>query len=812
MYDAFLIFLTSILILQEGSDLSFSGDEEVSDEEASYEGEDAPQTTSQPEGHPAVGVQSYLAQADAVYAGQVKPNSRKTYRSSQIRFLMWFHKNTPYVLGDVFRAGLDEAATEAARTLFIQSVLGPPVDKERPPLKWDTFSSSTFTAWILTLRKRKTDEPPGFSTMNTHRSGLFNLFRDFKVPMSASLEQELSGHFKGLRRQTASSAQAGAISAKTGKDPMSFSMYRWMCMQMMKLGRLSDFVTSHAMLTLSWNLMCRISNTVEIKHSHLVWDNDSLGVIFVTMKNDQGGERPRDSRHVFANPLMPEICPILSLGLYLICYPTTISTMAEGIKLFPGGNQDDRFGNAIDRVLNSPEGREYLTANGLKKSDFGTHSVRKGSATYTASGSTACPSISAIHRRAGWSMGKVLDIYIRYEDAGDQHVGRTASGLPPLSAEFATLPPYFSPKSSADEQLVALAVQRCFPQIRPDLRNVAAYCLASAVYHSTWLLANLPAKHVLFTTYLFRDTSLLARLKPLVQCHADARPTDPITATGIPPHTAILALLQAMKSGIEDFKEKVASDIASLKEGMQGDFAGLKACLDLLPQSTRKEFVRELERRAMLSDSGTPMTRDSMRALMEDLGLIATLERLQSSLAATEVAAQAAAAPTTTPTPVAATTTTTTTTEQGNRLFAWGDGRLHCLPIDFKFSTMSALSAWQLWCCGDPGKGYIQFKKLEPHDLNVKNARKRLSDLRTLMLAIEDGARDRNVFVSNPTIEQANTMFLTVMPELNIFGTQSHSLPIHQRHARATQMTLNTTVKLLRKKRKADKLNDSDDD
>jgi hypothetical protein len=32
------------------------------------------------------------------------------------------------------------------------------------------------------------------------------------------------------------------------------------------------------------------------------------------MKNDQSGERPRDPRHIYANPLMPEVCPILSLG------------------------------------------------------------------------------------------------------------------------------------------------------------------------------------------------------------------------------------------------------------------------------------------------------------------------------------------------------------------------------------------------------------------------------------------------------------------------------------------------------------------
>ena len=65
-----------------------------------------------------------------------------------------------------------------------------------------------------------------------------------------------------------------------------------------------------------WNLMCRSANAFTIKHSHMEWKRDSLGVFFAQMKNDQGGERPKDARHVYPNPLMPEICPLLSLGIY----------------------------------------------------------------------------------------------------------------------------------------------------------------------------------------------------------------------------------------------------------------------------------------------------------------------------------------------------------------------------------------------------------------------------------------------------------------------------------------------------------------
>ena len=65
----------------------------------------------------------------------------------------------------------------------------------------------------------------------------------------------------------------------------------------------------------------------------MIWKEDALGVFFAHMKNDPEGKRPRDARHIYANPYMPDICPILSLGVYLACHPTVLSEVG---KLFKG--------------------------------------------------------------------------------------------------------------------------------------------------------------------------------------------------------------------------------------------------------------------------------------------------------------------------------------------------------------------------------------------------------------------------------------------------------------------------------------------
>jgi hypothetical protein len=72
------------------------------------------------------------------------------------------------------------------------------------------------------------------------------------------------------------------------------------------------------------------------------WTEDSMAIYFAHMKNDQFGDRPKDPRHIYANPVMPEICPILGLGIYWLVYDFD----AADRKLFPGQNQYERFRNS----------------------------------------------------------------------------------------------------------------------------------------------------------------------------------------------------------------------------------------------------------------------------------------------------------------------------------------------------------------------------------------------------------------------------------------------------------------------------------
>ena len=85
---------------------------------------------------------------------------------------------------------------------------------------------------------------------------------------------------------------------------------------------------------------------------------------------------------------------------------------------------------------------------------FGSHSLWKGSSTFAASGSTLTPSMASICNQAGWKMGGTRDKHIKFENAGDQYLGRTLTGLDLLSSEFGVTPPYFDANNDNDKAKV----------------------------------------------------------------------------------------------------------------------------------------------------------------------------------------------------------------------------------------------------------------------------------------------------------------------------------------------------------------------
>ncbi|RHZ02057.1 hypothetical protein DYB37_013400 [Aphanomyces astaci] len=183
---------------------------------------------------------------------------------------------------------------------------------------------------------------------------------------------------------------------------------------------------------------------------HISVRSDAIGIAFCKSKTDHSGSKRRDPRHIYSNPMEARSCVFLAIAIYLACHPQ----LSMG-KLFPGAAQKDRFGKQLAKLLSHPD-----TTCG--RSEYGTHSIRKGAATFACSGSTGGPSIVSVCLRCGWPLGNVLERYMHYEGAGDQFLARVMAGLPINDASFAILPPHF--KMPFDSN-VSSAINKVFPSL-----------------------------------------------------------------------------------------------------------------------------------------------------------------------------------------------------------------------------------------------------------------------------------------------------------------------------------------------------------
>lgn len=152
------------------------------------------------------------------------------------------------------------------------------------------------------------------------------------------------------------------------------------------------------------------------------------------------------ARHIYANPSNPVICPVLALAILTFVRsirhdPTSSSGSLPNFRVFDGPDSASRFSDVLGRVITAVPTSDVHVLGGDKK-QLGTHSVRKGAASYCA-GMMSGPSTVQVFLRAGWSLGNVQDRYLFAGAGGDQLTGRVLSCLQFSHSSFAALPPHF---------------------------------------------------------------------------------------------------------------------------------------------------------------------------------------------------------------------------------------------------------------------------------------------------------------------------------------------------------------------------------
>eukprot|EP00804_Cyclotella_cryptica_P006115 CCRYP_010730-RA/>CCRYP_010730-RA protein AED:0.34 eAED:0.34 QI:0/0/0/1/1/1/2/0/216 len=205
----------------------------------------------------------------------------------------------------------------------------------------------------------------------------------------------------GMKRITQAAKQHLGLKLTEGKLPMPLKVYNNIAKKLFFSGEKED-VFCHLFFVLDWCLMKRAENRVGAKINHISFRDDALAFEFAKTKGNQTGSA-----------------------------------------------QYSRFSTRLAKTVGKMEAEDL---QGYEANDFGSHSARKGVATWVAGGCTVSPPIVALCLRAGWSLGGVKDRYLFYENAGDKYVGRCASGLGTDSTEFAISRPYFDYSQLGSEE------------------------------------------------------------------------------------------------------------------------------------------------------------------------------------------------------------------------------------------------------------------------------------------------------------------------------------------------------------------------
>jgi len=362
------------------------------------------------------------------------------------------------------------------------------------------------------VAEREDKSCKAITTVTGYCTVIKHYYRKNSIPIDADLAEYFKSFQKGYKRIVAAKKDAGEMKNFEGKVPITFSVFSSLAkLALFASAMRSSFASFvHVFMILCWNLFARSCLVSDLRTHHFNWDNDCMVIDMSKHKGDETGEHIQP-KHLYANPYNPEVCVILAMALHVFAISFRMDNDDKSL-LFLGSPYD-----VFTKWL--PTALVNIANLGYKVTDIGTHSFRKGIATYCA-GFIGGPSVIAIFLRAGWSLGQVQDRYITHSEGADHLCGRVAAGLNFMSgSNFAVLPPHFANSNVLSEEEWNF-ICPCYSDYPEGFQACLPYFLASLVYHYDWITAtddngnyvNISADHPIFNSRVV-TSGAIERLK-----------------------------------------------------------------------------------------------------------------------------------------------------------------------------------------------------------------------------------------------------------------------------------------------------------
>jgi hypothetical protein len=202
---------------------------------------------------------------------------------------------------------------------------------------------------IVVDKKSQTSRPAAVSLVGSYRSALVWMYEKENLKFDDETSLTFSSFSGGYKRHVAEKKLNGEMKLKEGMSPITFTGYVFVATEAMK--QRNDHhqaMFAHLFLLLCWNLMARSVSVGTIMLQHITWENDSLLVTTPKHKGDQEGNNCYP-KHVYANPVNPIVCPVLSMAILLF----SSGWRRDGAKhmLFTGNATESRFGKWLRELM-----------------------------------------------------------------------------------------------------------------------------------------------------------------------------------------------------------------------------------------------------------------------------------------------------------------------------------------------------------------------------------------------------------------------------------------------------------------------------
>lgn len=336
---------------------------------------------------------SMLERGRAVQSLKITTSSRSIYRSRVNKFSRFVCENYP--------AFYSNTSADLAQNIIL-------------PLNEDIILS-----FFASLYNEEEGKYTAATTIGGYRSAINYLYRERGLDVEKKLKDSMDDFCRGYKRRIAQAKESGEVAMTEGKEALSVQGYRILCNKSLAV------IHYHLFTVLQWNLMARSASVSSLLYNHIGWEGDSMVIRLPRHKGDQEGKRTMP-RHLYANALEPNLCPILALAVYMLCNPYH---MNGDQRLFYHDDIKRDYCTWLAKCFRTLT-EEELALIGARPVDLGTHSIRKGVATHVSS-LPGTANIVSIFLRLGWSLGNVANRYLFEGEGGqDQMIGRIASLLP----------------------------------------------------------------------------------------------------------------------------------------------------------------------------------------------------------------------------------------------------------------------------------------------------------------------------------------------------------------------------------------------